>query len=95
MHVEFVTYATIRDSVGEKRLDRELPEGTTVGEALSALADDHERLGPLLFDSDGDIRNTVNVLVDEENVRNGQGAATPLVDGSTVSIAPGVAGGDA
>jgi molybdopterin synthase sulfur carrier subunit len=93
MHVEFVTYATIRDSIGEKRLEREFDSGTTVGEALSALADDYESLGPLLFDGDGDLRPHVNVLVDEENVRNGAGAATTLTDGAEVSLAPGVAGG--
>ncbi|WP_424019061.1 ubiquitin-like small modifier protein 1 [Halorientalis pallida] len=93
MHVEFVTYATIRDSIGEKRLEREFDSGTTVGEALSALADDYESLGPLLFDGDGELRPHVNVLVDEENVRNGDGSATTLSDGATVSLAPGVAGG--
>jgi len=93
VHVEFVTYATIRDSIGEKRLEREFEPETTIGEALSALADEYESLGPLLFDSDGDLRPNVNVLVDEENVRNGDGAATELSDGATVSLAPGVAGG--
>jgi molybdopterin synthase sulfur carrier subunit len=93
VHVEFVTHATIRDSVGQKRLEREFDAGTTVGEALSVLADDHESLGPLLFDGDGDLRPHVNVLVDEENVRNGDGAATVLADGSTVTLAPGVSGG--
>ncbi|AQL41308.1 hypothetical protein BV210_00630 [Halorientalis sp. IM1011] len=93
MHVAFVTYATIRDSIGEKRLEREFESGTTVGAALTALADEYENLGPLLFDSDGDLRPNVNVLVDEENVRNGEGPATVLSDGATVSLAPGVAGG--
>ena len=93
MHVEFVTYATIRDSIGEKRLERDFDSGTTVGEALSALADEYESLGPLLFDGGGDLRPHVNVLVDEENVRNEDGAATTLTDGATVSLAPGVSGG--
>jgi molybdopterin synthase sulfur carrier subunit len=93
MRVEFVTYATIRDSIGEKRLERELEAGTTVGEALSELAADHEALAPLLFDGDGDLRPHVNVLVDEENIRNGDGPSTALSDGATVSLAPGVAGG--
>jgi molybdopterin synthase sulfur carrier subunit len=93
MHVEFVTYATIRDSIGEKRLEREFESGATVGEALSALADDYESLGPLLFNGEGELRPHINVLVDEENIRNGDGAATALTDGATVSLAPGVAGG--
>ncbi|MFB6083110.1 MAG: ubiquitin-like small modifier protein 1 [Halorientalis sp.] len=93
MHVEFVTYATIRDSIGEKRLEREFEAGTTVGEALSALAEEYDGLGPLVFDGDGDLRPHINVLVDEENVRNEAGAATPLTDGATVGLAPGVAGG--
>ncbi len=93
MHVEFVTYATIRDSIGEKRLEREFEAGTTVGEALTKLASDRASLGPLLFDGDDELRPHVNVLVDEENIRNGDGQSTALSDGATVSLAPGVAGG--
>lgn len=93
MRVVFRTYATVRDSVGEKRLEREFEAGTTVGEALLELATDHESLGPLLFDGGGDLRPHVNVLVDEENIRDGDGPSTTLFDGATVSLAPGVAGG--
>jgi molybdopterin synthase sulfur carrier subunit len=93
MHVEFRSYATIRDAIGEKSVRREFPPGTTVEEALHELAADHDELEFLLFQRDGEIRPHVNVLIDEENSHNPDGQATELTDGVTVSLAPGVSGG--
>ncbi|WP_169302355.1 ubiquitin-like small modifier protein 1 [Halorientalis salina] len=93
MQITFVCYATVRDAVGQKRLERTLSEGTTVGQAVQSLGEEVDALGPLLFDSDGQLRENVNVLVDEENVRQLDGSETTLSDGDTVGIAPGVAGG--
>ncbi|MFB6143404.1 MAG: ubiquitin-like small modifier protein 1 [Halorientalis sp.] len=94
MEVEFVCHATVRDAVGEKPVRVDVPEGATVGDALHALAETYEDVGPLVFDGEGRIRPTVNVLVGEENARTGEGTETPLASGETVTLAPGVAGGD-
>ncbi|MFD1587622.1 ubiquitin-like small modifier protein 1 [Halorientalis brevis] len=95
MQITFACYATIRDAIGQKSLHREVTKGTTVGDALTTLADEFDDLGPLLFDSSGELRANVNVLVNDENVRTLDGPATVLSDGDTVGIAPGVAGGSA
>lgn len=92
MEIEFVTYGTIRDAVGEKTIVREFESGTTVRAALDTLAADHDRLGPLVLTNEGGIRPNVNVLVEEENIRLGEGNATVLSDGDTVGLAPGLAG---
>lgn len=93
MQIEFVSHATLRDAVGRRTVEMAVDDGATLGEALRAFADEHDGLGPLLFDSDGDIRPSINVLVDGENVRTEDGVATPLSDGDTVTLAPGVSGG--
>lgn len=93
MEIEFVCYGTIRDAVGEKSMTRDVAAGSTVGGALSALADENDDLGPLLFNSEGELRPNVNVLVDEENVRLGSGLDTALSAGDTVALAPGLSGG--
>lgn len=93
MDLEFVSYATVRDAVGEKRVELAVPDGATVGEALRAFTDQYDGAGPLVFDNDGDIRPNINVLVNEENVALGKGDRTPLSDGDTVTVAPGVSGG--
>ena len=95
MEVEFVSYATVRDAIGTKSVTRDLPEGSTVEEALRDLAAEYDGLDSLLFTSDGEIRPHVNVLVDDENVRDRDGPATELSEGDTVGLAPGVAGGRA
>jgi molybdopterin synthase sulfur carrier subunit len=93
MDVEFVSYATVRDAIGTKSVTRDLPEGTTVEDALRDLAVEYEGLDSLLFTSDGEIRPHVNVLVNDENIRDRDGQATTLSAGDTVGLAPGVAGG--
>ncbi|MFC7175594.1 ubiquitin-like small modifier protein 1 [Halosegnis marinus] len=93
MHVTCAFYATVRDAVGAKEIEREAPEGATVRDVLDALAAEYDGVGPLVFDSEGRVRANVNVLVNGENVRDGAGPATALSDGDTLMVAPAVAGG--
>ena len=44
-------------------------------------------------DDTGGLRRFVNVYVDEEDVRFGDGLQTPVTDGSELQILPAVAGG--
>lgn len=93
MRAEFEFHATIREAVGEKRLSREIPDDATVGEALHAVAADHDSLDGLLFDGEGRFRSHLNVLRNGEEVRSLDGPTTPLDEGDTVVVMPGVAGG--
>jgi sulfur-carrier protein len=68
-------------------------EGSTVGDVLKALDAAHPGFGDRLFDESGKLRRFVNVFVADEDVRFLQGLETPVVDGTTVSIVPAVAGG--
>ncbi|MCW2985898.1 MAG: MoaD/ThiS family protein [Conexibacter sp.] len=68
-------------------------EGDTVGAALEALYAEHPELRDSLSDGDGGLRRFVNVYVDGEDVRFGDGLSTPVKDGGEIQILPAVAGG--
>jgi molybdopterin converting factor small subunit len=68
-------------------------EGATVADALAALESAHPGFQARLFDDSGALRRFVNVFVADEDVRFLQGLATPVDEGTTVSIVPAVAGG--
>ena len=67
-------------------------DGSTVGDALDALYAEHPELRERLTD-DGQLRRFVNVYVDGEDVRFGDGLATPVKDGGEIQVLPAVAGG--
>jgi molybdopterin synthase sulfur carrier subunit len=66
--------------------------GTTVGEALAAVFDEHDGLRERIT-QDGDLRRFVNVYVSGEDIRFREGLETPIADGDEVTILPAVAGG--
>lgn len=70
---------------------------TVSGETLSAAINELGRrfpgLGERLMDGEGKLHHFVNVFIDEQDVRLLQGLATPLREGSEVSIIPAMAGG--
>jgi sulfur-carrier protein len=68
-------------------------DGATVGEVLEALFERHGELRDRLSDGDGGVRRFVNVYVDGEDIRFGDGLQTPVADGQEVQILPAVAGG--
>jgi MoaD family protein len=67
-------------------------EGSTVGEALDAIFDEHEDLRERITE-DGGLRRFVNVYVSGEDIRFQDGLDTELNDGDEVTILPAVAGG--
>jgi len=69
---------------GRKRFE---VDGPNVEAALRALP-----IADLLFD-DGGLRPLVNVYVDGDDVRHGEGLQTTVSDGQTVRVVAAVAGG--
>ena len=65
----------------------------TVGDALAAVAARVPALTDRVLTEQGELRRHVNVFVDEESVRFIDGLATPVPDGSTITILPAVSGG--
>jgi sulfur-carrier protein len=68
-------------------------EGATVREVLDALFARHDDLRDRLTDDGGGLRRFVNVYVDGEDVRFGDGLDTPVAERHEVQILPAVAGG--
>jgi adenylyltransferase/sulfurtransferase len=68
-------------------------EGDRVSGLLEALIADSPDLRPHLLGEDGQVRNFVNVFVNDDDVRSLGGLDTPLSDGDEVTIVPAIAGG--
>jgi MoaD family protein len=65
----------------------------TVGGAMQALANQHPSLRAHLFDEQEQLRPYVNVFLNDEDVRNLDGAQTPIREGDRLMIVPSIAGG--
>lgn len=82
MRVKLLFFATLRDKVGQKVLELELPEGTTVQELKALLAEQY----PALRQALGSVLISLNheYAFDE----------TPLQDNAEVALFPPVSGGE-
>jgi molybdopterin converting factor small subunit len=67
--------------------------GDTVDAVLRTLVDDHPDLKPNLFNEDDELRQFVNLYVNDEDIRYGDGVETTLEPGDELSIVPSIAGG--
>ena len=68
-------------------------EGDSVAELLNDLERRYPGFKSGLFDERGDLRQFVNVYVNDEDIRYLGRLDTPVAPGDTVSILPAVAGG--
>jgi MoaD family protein len=68
-------------------------EALNVGEALSRLTDTYQELHRHLYNERNELRNFVNVYVNDEDIRHASRLDTPLKDGDTLTIVPAIAGG--
>lgn len=53
----------------------------------------HPGLRDRIVDEQGEVRQHINIFVDEESIRFADGLATPAPDGSEILIVPAVSGG--
>ncbi len=67
-------------------------EADTVGAALRSLTTQHPELGNQLM-ANGELRNFVNVYLNDDDVRYLQGMETPIGERDEISIIPAIAGG--
>jgi molybdopterin synthase sulfur carrier subunit len=68
-------------------------EAASVQGALEVLEARHPALYRSVCDETGRVRRHVNLFVNESNVRDREGVATPLAPGDVLSILPAVSGG--
>ncbi len=68
-------------------------EGGTLAEVLDHLDGSYSGLKGRVLDEQGKLRRFVNVYVGNDDVRFLDELATPVADGTEISIIPAVAGG--
>jgi sulfur-carrier protein len=68
-------------------------DGSTVGEALNALAAAHPGTKEQLFGPEGDLNRYVNVYLNDEDVRVLDGLDTGASESDAIVILPAMAGG--
>ncbi len=67
--------------------------GVTVGEALNDLVVQFPSLKPHLLNGDSELRPFVNLFLNDENIKDLAGLATPLKEQDRLMIIPSIAGG--
>jgi len=70
-------------------------DARTAGEALEKLTTAHAELRRHLFNDQNNLRNFVNVYVNDEDIRHAKGPDTAVKDGDQILIVPSIAGGAA
>jgi adenylyltransferase/sulfurtransferase len=68
-------------------------QGQTVAQALDSLTNQHPSLRKHLFSDAGELRAFVNLFLDEHNIKDLQGLATPLAEADRLMLIPSIAGG--
>jgi len=68
-------------------------EGTDLGAAIDALDTRYPGFKDRLLDQSGQLRQFVNVYLNDEDVRLGAGLAAKVSEKDEISIVPAVAGG--
>ena len=81
MTITVLFFAQVREQAGRARGTLELPEGSTVADALQRLEREHPGLGPM--------RQHLAVAVDQRLVK----ADARLTDGAELALLPPVSGG--
>ncbi len=68
--------------------------GQSVGEVLEQLTNQYPLLRKHLYSDEGNLRNFVNIYINEDDIRTQQKTDTPIKEGDVISIVPSVAGGN-
>ncbi|MBY0228073.1 MAG: MoaD family protein, partial [Gemmataceae bacterium] len=68
-------------------------EGATVGEVLAALSAKYPATAGKILDK-GALRRTLNVILNDEDIRTKGGLNAPVKDGDTLAVIPHVSGGE-
>ena len=93
MGLELRFFATFREAVGRKTIEREFDADATVGDVLGAIESEFPELVGELLDDGGDIQPQLSVLKNGREVVHLDGTETDLEDEDRVSVFPPVAGG--
>ncbi|HEV3512972.1 MAG TPA: ubiquitin-like small modifier protein 1 [Candidatus Sulfotelmatobacter sp.] len=93
MPVTFHIPAALRDFTAGHSTVKIGASPATVADALTALWTLYPGVRDRIVTEQGQIRQHINLFVGNEHIRYTGGLATPLADGSELSIVPAVSGG--
>jgi molybdopterin synthase sulfur carrier subunit len=85
-------FGEFRAAVGHDRVDLELAERSTCGQALREIAMRNGALRDLLFERE-EFRDHLQVFLNGRNVAHLQGLETPLSAGDVLTFFPPISGG--
>ena len=86
-------YATLRDLVGGSVIEVDVPQVTDVRHVLQQAAAAYPQLGAKLWDEDGRLNRSINVLVNGRSIQFLAGLETPVQSDDNLSLFPPVGGG--
>ena len=66
MQVSF--YATLRQIVGQKTIDIDIPDGATIAQLISAIVAAYPALRPEILDGQGDLHGHIHFFVNGRDV---------------------------
>ena len=85
-------FANLRMQLGKKEIQLE-GDGKTVLDILNLFVHQYPMIKEHLFDSEGKVRSFFSILVNDKNIRLGDGLQTPLKNEDVVVILPPIGGG--
>ena len=74
--------------------DKASVEGNTMSEVVEALENKFPGLKDRICEPTGELRSFVNVYINGEDIRFGDGMSSSVASGDEISIVPAVAGGN-
>ena len=86
-------FATLRSYAGRKEVELPVAGGDTVRHVLERLAALYPALGERVLDDRGDVKNSVNVLVNGRSIKFLGGLNCPVQDSDRFALFPSVGGG--
>jgi molybdopterin synthase sulfur carrier subunit len=88
-------FANLREILGLKEAEVDLPSDATVTSMIDFLSNNysHNRLRKEILDENGNLRKFVKILVNGRDSHFLNGPSTPLHDGDVVAVFPPVGGG--
>jgi MoaD family protein len=92
MALVFMIPGPLRELTGD-RAEVEVEGAGTVSEALSLLWARWPAVRDRMMTELGEVRPHINIFVDGQNIRDGEGLGAPLRDGAEIFILPAVSGG--
>jgi MoaD family protein len=85
-------FANVRATLGAQ-MEISLAPGRTLGDLLKVLSQGREGFREQAFDSDGNLSEGIDIVINGRNVGNARNLAMELHDGDQVYVFPSLSGG--